>query len=145
MSVCTSRRAMILTLNPVSSKTSLAAAPSRFSPNSTSPPGIVHSPSLGGRRLFIRSTLSLRRTTAPAPTMGANGYSLLLANAKKESFTFVLSLNRAAAPVVSIEMLTVGKELLIGRTVNTNAHWVGGKLARLGTMLRRITTVDDNL
>ena len=47
--------------------------------------------------------------------------------------------------MVSIEMLTVGKELLIGRTVNTNAHWVGGKLARLGTMLRRITTVDDNL
>ncbi len=42
-------------------------------------------------------------------------------------------------------MLTVGKELLIGRTLNTNAHWVGKRLARLGTMLKQVTTVDDDL
>ena len=42
-------------------------------------------------------------------------------------------------------MLAVGKELLIGRTLNTNAHWAGGKLARIGTMLKEITTVDDDL
>lgn len=42
-------------------------------------------------------------------------------------------------------MLAVGRELLIGRTLNTNAHWVGGRLARLGTMLGEITTVDDDL
>ncbi len=41
-------------------------------------------------------------------------------------------------------MLTVGKELLIGRTLNTNAHWVGKRLARMGTMLSEITTVDDD-
>lgn len=43
------------------------------------------------------------------------------------------------------EVLTVGKELLIGRTLNTNAHWVGARLARRGTMIREIVTVDDNI
>ena len=44
-----------------------------------------------------------------------------------------------------VEVLTVGRELLIGKTVNTNAHWIGGRLARMGTRLFRITTVDDDL
>jgi len=47
--------------------------------------------------------------------------------------------------VVRVEMLAVGKELLIGRTLNTNALWVGKRLARLGTMLKEVTTVDDDL
>ena len=42
-------------------------------------------------------------------------------------------------------MLAVGKELLIGRTLNTNAHWIGKRLALLGSMLAEITTVDDDL
>ncbi len=42
-------------------------------------------------------------------------------------------------------MLAVGKELLIGRTLNTNAHWMGKRLARMGTMLKQVTTVDDDL
>lgn len=42
-------------------------------------------------------------------------------------------------------MLTVGKELLIGRTMNTNAHWAGKRLARMGSMLKEVTTVDDDL
>ena len=44
-----------------------------------------------------------------------------------------------------MEMLAVGKELLIGRTMNTNAHWVGKRLAMLGSMINEITTVDDDL
>jgi len=47
--------------------------------------------------------------------------------------------------MVRVEMLAVGKELLIGRTLNTNAHWVGGRLARRGSMLKEVTTVDDDL
>jgi nicotinamide-nucleotide amidase len=47
--------------------------------------------------------------------------------------------------MVRVEMLAVGKELLIGRTLNTNAHWVGGRLAKMGSMLKEITTVDDDL
>jgi nicotinamide-nucleotide amidase len=42
-------------------------------------------------------------------------------------------------------MLAVGKELLIGRTMNSNAYWLGRRLARMGTMLREVTTVDDDL
>lgn len=42
-------------------------------------------------------------------------------------------------------MLAVGKELLIGRTMNSNALWVGKRLARLGSMIKEITTVDDDL
>jgi len=42
-------------------------------------------------------------------------------------------------------MLAVGKELLIGRTMNSNAHWIGRRLARRGTMLKEVTTIDDDL
>lgn len=47
--------------------------------------------------------------------------------------------------MAGIELLAVGRELLIGRTVNTNAHWIGRRLALMGTMIARITTVDDAL
>ena len=47
--------------------------------------------------------------------------------------------------MIRIEMLAVGKELLIGRTMNSNAYWLGKRLARMGTMLKEITTVDDDL
>lgn len=57
----------------------------------------------------------------------------------------VLSLRWTARAMVRVEMLAVGKELLIGRTLNTNAHWVGKRLARAGTMLKQVTTVDDDL
>jgi molybdenum cofactor synthesis domain-containing protein len=52
---------------------------------------------------------------------------------------------RGLLGVVRVEMLAVGKELLIGRTLNTNAHWIGKRLARVGSMLTEITTVDDDL
>jgi nicotinamide-nucleotide amidase len=47
--------------------------------------------------------------------------------------------------LVRIEMLAVGKELLIGRTMDSNAFWIGGRVARLGSMIKEITTVDDDL
>ncbi len=47
--------------------------------------------------------------------------------------------------MVRVEMLAVGRELLIGRTLNTNAQWMGRRLARKGTFLAEITTVDDDL
>ncbi len=47
--------------------------------------------------------------------------------------------------MVRVEMLAVGKELLIGRTLNSNALWIGYRLARLGSMLKEVTTVDDDL
>jgi molybdenum cofactor synthesis domain-containing protein len=50
-----------------------------------------------------------------------------------------------AVTLVRVEMLAVGRELLIGRTLNTNAQWAGGRLAKIGTMLKQVTTVDDEL
>jgi nicotinamide-nucleotide amidase len=49
------------------------------------------------------------------------------------------------ATLVRVEMLAVGKELLIGRTMNSNAHWLGKRLALMGSMLKEVTTVDDDL
>ncbi len=42
-----------------------------------------------------------------------------------------------------IEVLAVGKELLIGRTLDTNVQWVGRRMALMGGMIKQITTVDD--
>lgn len=47
--------------------------------------------------------------------------------------------------MVRVEMLAVGKELLIGRTLNTNSLWMGRRLARAGSMLKEVTTVDDDI
>lgn len=47
--------------------------------------------------------------------------------------------------MVRVEMLAVGRELLIGRTLNTNAKWIGMRLARRGSLLSEITTIDDDL
>jgi nicotinamide-nucleotide amidase len=47
--------------------------------------------------------------------------------------------------MVSVACLCVGKELLIGKTVNTNANWVGARLFGIGTMLDRILVVTDSL
>lgn len=47
--------------------------------------------------------------------------------------------------MLRVELMTVGRELLIGRTLNTNAHWIGARFARMGTLVKMITTVDDDL
>ena len=47
--------------------------------------------------------------------------------------------------MVSVVNFSVGKELLIGRTMNSNAYWIGGRLYRMGTMLDRVLTVTDSL
>lgn len=44
-----------------------------------------------------------------------------------------------------VELLCVGNELLSGITLNSNAHWLGGRIAEAGGVLRRITTVRDDL
>lgn len=47
--------------------------------------------------------------------------------------------------MVSVVSLCVGKELLIGKTVNTNATWIGARLFSIGTMLDRVLIVTDSL
>ena len=45
----------------------------------------------------------------------------------------------------NVELLSVGNELLLGNTVNTNASWIAAHVTSLGGHVTRITTVADNL
>ncbi len=44
-----------------------------------------------------------------------------------------------------LEILCVGNELLIGKTLNTNAQWLGRRITSLGLNTRRITVVGDDV
>ncbi len=44
-----------------------------------------------------------------------------------------------------VEILCVGTELLIGKTLNTNAHWLAKRATTLGLKVSRITTVEDDV
>jgi len=48
-------------------------------------------------------------------------------------------------PVNNVEIICVGNELLIGKTLNTNAHWLAKRITTLGLKVRRITVVGDDL
>ncbi len=45
----------------------------------------------------------------------------------------------------TVEILTVGNELLIGKICNTNAQWLAQRITRLGGKVTRIITVPDSL
>jgi len=44
-----------------------------------------------------------------------------------------------------VEILSVGNELLLGNTINTNATWIAAQATSVGADVSRITTVGDNL
>ncbi|MFZ4763592.1 MAG: competence/damage-inducible protein A [Roseimicrobium sp.] len=46
---------------------------------------------------------------------------------------------------MNIELINTGTELLIGDVVNTNAAWLGQRLAELGLTLARVTMVPDGV
>ena len=48
-----------------------------------------------------------------------------------------------SAMMVDIEIICVGNELLIGKTLNTNAHWLGRQATILGANVKRIIVVQD--
>ncbi len=41
------------------------------------------------------------------------------------------------------EIISIGDELLIGQTVNTNAAWMGQKLSEIGIAVKKVTTIAD--
>ena len=47
--------------------------------------------------------------------------------------------------MTTVELICFGNELLIGKTINTNANWLGRRLMMLGATLTRITSVADTL
>jgi len=44
-----------------------------------------------------------------------------------------------------MEIICVGNELLIGKTLNTNAHWLAKRATTFGIIVKRITTVGDDV
>jgi len=44
-----------------------------------------------------------------------------------------------------VELLSIGNELLLGNTVNTNAAWIATQITAEGGQVSRITTVSDNI
>src|SRR5436853_542804 len=43
------------------------------------------------------------------------------------------------------EIISIGNELLIGHTLDTNSHWIAKQLTRLGWTLERVTQLRDSL
>lgn len=44
-----------------------------------------------------------------------------------------------------VEIVSVGNELLIGKTLNTNAQWLAKRITSLGLSVSRITTIGDDV
>lgn len=44
-----------------------------------------------------------------------------------------------------VEIISVGNEILIGKILNTNAHFLAKRATRLGTKVTRMTVVSDNV
>jgi nicotinamide-nucleotide amidase len=44
-----------------------------------------------------------------------------------------------------LEIICVGNELLIGKTLNTNAHWLAKRATSLGVMVKRVTVILDEV
>lgn len=45
----------------------------------------------------------------------------------------------------NFELISIGNELLSGKTLNTNAHWLAKKITELGGFVRRCTVIRDDL
>ena len=45
----------------------------------------------------------------------------------------------------TVEIICVGNELLIGKTLNTNAQWLAKRITNLGLTTRRVTVVGDDI
>jgi molybdenum cofactor synthesis domain-containing protein len=46
---------------------------------------------------------------------------------------------------MNVELLIIGNEILIGKTLDSNSNWMAKRIARYGHQLKRITTISDEL
>jgi nicotinamide-nucleotide amidase len=44
-----------------------------------------------------------------------------------------------------VEIIVVGREILVGRTLDTNSHWITRRITSLGGQTQRIVVVDDDV
>lgn len=45
--------------------------------------------------------------------------------------------------MINVEIISIGDELLIGQTINTNASWIGSQLATNGIKVSHVVTISD--
>lgn len=45
--------------------------------------------------------------------------------------------------MINVEIISIGDELLIGQTINTNASWIGAELADIGIKVSHVATISD--
>lgn len=45
----------------------------------------------------------------------------------------------------SVEIISIGNELLVGKTLNTNAQWLAKRITALGLTNRRVTVIGDDI
>jgi len=45
---------------------------------------------------------------------------------------------------MQVDIITIGDEILIGQTIDTNSAWLGHKMNELGFSIRQITSISDN-
>ena len=62
-----------------------------------------------------------------------NGFSMIAQAAERSEMS------------VKMEIVCVGNELLIGKTMNTNAQWLAKRATTLGVIVHRITVVGDDV
>lgn len=46
--------------------------------------------------------------------------------------------------MINVEIISIGDELLIGQTINTNASWMGTRLANYGIKVSYVATISDS-
>ena len=46
---------------------------------------------------------------------------------------------------MNVEILTIGNEILIGKTQDTNSNWMAKRITKYGHRVKRITTIGDDL
>ncbi len=46
---------------------------------------------------------------------------------------------------MEVEILVIGNEILIGKTLDTNSNWMAKRIVKYGHKLKRITTIEDDI
>lgn len=46
---------------------------------------------------------------------------------------------------MEVEILVIGNEILIGKTLDTNSNWIAKRIAKYGHKLKRITAIEDDI
>ena len=87
----------------------------------------------------------VRRTQPPARVFRGRFASTLLPGLFEAIPTHTVhSFFSRDLPCMKAHLLTIGDELLIGQTTNTNAAWLGESLSRIGVNVERSVTVGDD-